>query len=68
MVETIERTLGIKSGQTSEDGNYTFDTVNCLGACALAPLVVVDEDYHGKMDQKKTEKLLATVDVEEKEE
>jgi len=58
VVDTIERELKIKSGETTEDGKYTFDTVNCLGACALAPLVVIDDEYHGKMDQKKIAKLL----------
>jgi NADH-quinone oxidoreductase subunit E len=58
VVDTIERELGIKAGETTADGKYTFDTVNCLGACALAPLVIIDEDYHGKMDQIKVQKLL----------
>lgn len=58
VVDTIERELNIKSGETTEDGMFTFDTVNCLGACALAPLVVVDDEYHGKMDQKKVAKLV----------
>lgn len=59
VVETIERELGIKAGETTPDGKYTFDTVNCLGACALAPLVVIDDEYHGKVDQKIAQKLLA---------
>ncbi|MBT3274939.1 MAG: NAD(P)H-dependent oxidoreductase subunit E [Spirochaetales bacterium] len=58
VVDSIERELNIKAGETTEDGNFTFDTVNCLGACALAPLVIVDEDYHGKMDQKKASTLV----------
>ena len=58
VVETIERELGIKSGDTTPDKQFTFDTVNCLGACALAPLVVVDDEYSGKMDQSKIGKLL----------
>jgi NADH:ubiquinone oxidoreductase subunit E len=58
VVETIERELNVKAGETTEDGQYTFDTVNCLGACALAPLVIVDDEYHGKMDQKKVAKLV----------
>ena len=58
VVETIERELGIKANETTPDGKFTFDTVNCLGACALAPLVVIDDEYHGKMDQKKVQKLL----------
>jgi NADH:ubiquinone oxidoreductase subunit E len=58
IVETIERELGIKAGETTSDKKFSFETVNCLGACALAPLVVVDEEYHGKMDQKKVQKII----------
>lgn len=58
VVDTIERELGIKTGETTEDGKFTFDTVNCLGACALAPLVVIDEEYYGKTDQKKIMKIV----------
>lgn len=58
VVDTIERELNIKAGDTSDDGEFTFDTVNCLGACALAPLVTIDEEYHGKMDQKKIKKIV----------
>ncbi len=64
VVDTIERELGIKAGETTPDGNFTFDTVNCLGACALAPLVVVDDEYHGKMDQKKAQKLVNAIGKE----
>jgi NADH-quinone oxidoreductase subunit E len=59
VVETIERELGIKAGETTPDGLFTIDTVNCLGACALAPLVTVDDEYYGKMDQKKAQKLVS---------
>ena len=58
VVDTVERELKIKAGETTEDGFFTLDTVNCLGACALAPLVIVDDEYYGKMDQKKVIKLL----------
>ncbi|TFH05113.1 MAG: NAD(P)H-dependent oxidoreductase subunit E [Spirochaetales bacterium] len=58
VVDTIERELGIKAGETTKDGNFTLDTVNCLGACALAPLVVVDGEYYGKTDQQKVLKIL----------
>ncbi|TFG63705.1 MAG: NAD(P)H-dependent oxidoreductase subunit E [Spirochaetales bacterium] len=64
VVDTIERELKIKAGGTTEDKKYTFDTVNCLGACALAPLVVIDGEYHGKTDQKKVGKLLKTAGTE----
>ena len=58
IVDTIERELGIRSGETTAGGEFTFETVNCLGACALAPLVVVGEEYYGKMTQDRTTKLL----------
>jgi NADH-quinone oxidoreductase E subunit len=58
LAETLERELKIKAGETSRDLKYTLETVNCLGACALGPLMVVNEEYHGKMDQKKLDKLL----------
>ncbi len=46
--ETFERELKVKTGDTTEDGNFTLETVNCLGACALAPLVRIDEKDFGK--------------------
>ncbi len=57
VVDTLERDLQIKAGETSKDGNFTLETVNCLGACALGPLVTVNGEYFGKMDQKKISKL-----------
>lgn len=47
ILEEIERKLEINRGETTPDKNFTLETVNCLGACALGPIVVVDEDYHG---------------------
>ena len=58
IVETIERDLKIKDGETTDDGMFTLDTVNCLGACALGPLVVIDGEYHGKVKQNNVGKLL----------
>jgi len=49
LLDRLERDLRVKPGQTTADGRFTLQTVNCVGACALAPLVVVDEDHHGKM-------------------
>jgi NADH-quinone oxidoreductase subunit E len=54
----IERILGIKSGQTSSDLKFSFDTVNCVGACALGPILEADGEYHGKMTIFKSNKLL----------
>ena len=58
LVRTLERCLGVAPGETTEDEQFTLDTVNCLGACALGPLVVVDGEYRGKMDQSKVIRLL----------
>ena len=57
ITDHIERSLDMKAGETTEDLAYTFETVNCLGACALGPVMVVNGDYHGKLTISKTEKL-----------
>ena len=54
----LERILEIKPGETSANLKYTFDTVNCVGACALGPILEVDGEYHGKMTISKSNKLL----------
>ena len=59
VLEAIERKLKIKAGETTADKEYTLTTVNCLGACALGPVVVVDQEYHGQMNQSKSDKLFA---------
>ena len=46
VLDEIKRSLGIEDGETTEDMKFTLETVNCLGACALGPVVVIDEKYH----------------------
>jgi NADH-quinone oxidoreductase subunit E len=58
----LEEILGIKPGETTPDWNYSLDTVNCLGACALGPIVVVDGEYSGQVHVKKVDELLARVE------
>lgn len=58
IVDTLERELEIKAGGRTADNQFSLETVNCLGTCALGPLVVVDNEYHGNMNQKKTKTLL----------
>ncbi len=53
ILDEIQRTLKIKPGQTSEDLQFTLETVNCLGACALGPLMVINGEYYGSMNAKK---------------
>lgn len=57
----VERELNIQAGETDEDLQFTLDTVNCLGACALGPIVVVDGEYHGQMTSAKSTRLLKKV-------
>jgi len=58
VLEHFERKLGLRAGETSPDGDVTLERVNCLGACALAPLAVVDGRYHGQMNESKSDKVL----------
>lgn len=61
LLEECERGFGVASGGTTKDMKVTLKTVNCLGACALGPVIVVNEEYHGKMDATKTAKLITEI-------
>jgi NADH-quinone oxidoreductase subunit E len=58
VLEKISRRLHVEPGETTEDRMFTLDTVNCLGACALGPITVIDEDYTGHMTPSKVDPLL----------
>ena len=58
ILETIQRELGIKAGDTTQDQRYSLETVNCVGACALGPIVVVDGEHTGEMTTEKVKPLL----------
>ena len=58
VLEKIERNIGIESGDSTDDGRFSLETVNCVGACALGPIVVIDGDYAGQMRSDKVEKML----------
>ena len=58
ILDRIESTLEIHAGETTRDRNITLETVNCLGACALGPITVVDNEYAGQMDIAKADRLL----------
>lgn len=64
VLERISDRLGIQAGETTEDGEFTLETVNCLGACALGPVVVVDGTYSGEMSGPKADALLSEVMAE----
>jgi NADH-quinone oxidoreductase subunit E len=57
ILEELEHDLNLKSGQTSSDGKFSVEAVRCLGACALAPIVVVNEEVYGKMSTSAVSKL-----------
>jgi NADH-quinone oxidoreductase subunit E len=61
LVEDLERKLHVESGGTTEDMRFTLNTVNCVGACALAPVVSVDNQYHPNATAKKMQKVLKTL-------
>ena len=65
LVDELERELGVKPGETSSDGLFTVETVNCVGACAMGPLVILDGDYHGLMTPTSLQKLVRKVRAQE---
>ena len=58
VLREIERRLGIKPGETTEDMEYSLETVACIGACALAPTMRVDDETYGQMTTKKVAEVL----------
>ncbi|MDP8229106.1 MAG: NAD(P)H-dependent oxidoreductase subunit E [Candidatus Electryoneaceae bacterium] len=58
IAEEFERQLGINAGETTEDREFTLETVNCLGACALGPIVVVDGHYFSNVKTSNVKQIL----------
>ncbi|MEW6350247.1 MAG: NADH-quinone oxidoreductase subunit NuoE [Thermodesulfobacteriota bacterium] len=58
MLEKIVNDVGINVGETSEDGRFTLEAVRCLGACGLAPAMLIGGDTYGNIDPKDTLKIL----------
>lgn len=54
----IENQLGIKSGECTPDGLFSIDSCRCVGACGLAPVMMIDEDVYGKLTPKEVGKIL----------
>ncbi len=53
LLDVIERDLDAKAGETTEDGKFTLERVACMGCCAVAPVLVVDDEIYGKMSPGK---------------
>lgn len=58
VLEKIERSLSIKRRETTKDRNFTLETVNCMGCCAVGPAVKIDGEYFGEMSTDKVDPLL----------
>lgn len=61
ILDELERKLKIKNGETTPDNKVTLECVNCVGACALGPIVIVNDEYHGQMTKVKVENMLGQI-------
>jgi NADH-quinone oxidoreductase subunit E len=64
LLDKVTETLNIKEGETSEDMQFSLDTVRCLGCCALGPVMVVDGEYYGKPTGKEVEQITSAKAIE----
>ena len=59
IAEALRREFNVSEGETTPDRRFTYETVRCLGACGLGPVVVIDEDVHGRMKPSKLKDVLS---------
>jgi NADH-quinone oxidoreductase subunit E len=64
ILENFERKLGIHSGETTADREFSIEKVACVGCCALAPVAIIEETVHGHMAPSKVEGLLMRIEIE----
>ena len=62
LLDKLEQLIGIKPGETTPDQQFTLQTVNCLGCCALGPVMVVDAEFHGKLASTRIKDILDKYD------
>jgi len=58
IAESIEKRYNVKAGETTPDRRFTYETVRCLGACGLGPVIVIDDEVHGRVKPAKVNSLL----------
>jgi len=58
LIDECERKLGVGLNTVTEDGEFSIEAVRCIGCCGLAPVIVIDENFHGKLTQKDIGKML----------
>jgi NADH:ubiquinone oxidoreductase subunit E len=61
LLEHTESKLGIHAGSTSDDGQFSIEEMECIGACSFAPAIIVNEDYHEKITPESMDKLLSNL-------
>ena len=59
IAESLQKIFGVEEGGTTPDRRFTYETVRCLGACGLGPVVVVNNDVHGRVKQGKLKEILS---------
>lgn len=59
VLEEVEKMLGIKSGECTPDGLFSIDSCRCVGACGLAPVMMIDEEVYGKLTPAEVHKIIA---------
>jgi len=67
LIEKAKQLIGIEMGQTTSDGNITMEDCRCVGACSQAPVVVVDEVIHGRVQPGKMASIIRTIERQDKE-
>lgn len=67
ILTTLETELGIKAGETTKDLLFSIETVACIGACSIAPVIAIGDEFYGKLDSKKIKQLLRDLRKADKE-
>lgn len=62
VMKKIGRILGIETGEVTDDMEFSLEVVNCLGCCALGPMITIDDEYHGKMTPEKAAEVIKNYD------
>jgi len=58
-LEKLEKALGIKPGETTEDGRFTLETVRCVGSCSMSPVMRVEGETHGRLKADRLSRILS---------
>lgn len=58
LLEELKSILGIEPGETTADGKFSLETVNCIGSCALAPVIMINDEYYGKLTPAKLREVM----------